>query len=40
MGMKRDFAWSDGSTMQCAGDVLLSCTLGFVYGFCEPMSLQ
>ena len=27
VGLERDFAWGDGRTMQCAGDVLLSCTL-------------
>ena len=26
-GQKRDFAQGDGHTMQCADDVLLSCTL-------------
>ena len=27
-GIERNFAWSDGRTMQCADDVLLSCGLG------------
>ena len=27
MGMEGDFAWGDGCTMQCAGDILLSHTL-------------
>ena len=27
MGMGRDFTLGDGHMMQCAGDVLLSCTL-------------
>ena len=27
MRMERDFTWGDKCTMQCAGDVLSSCTL-------------
>ena len=27
IGIERDFAWADGNMMQCADDVLLSCTL-------------
>ena len=27
MGTERDCAWGDGRMMQCADDVLLSCTL-------------
>lgn len=32
METQRDLAWGDGRTMQCANDVLLSCT-GHLYGF-------
>ena len=27
MGTERDFVWGNGHMMQCADDVLLSCTL-------------
>ena len=39
MGTERVFAWSDDGMMQCADDVVLSCTLQLCIGF-EPMSLQ
>ena len=37
MGIERDSSWGDGHIMQCADDVLLSCT---PLRFCELMSHQ
>lgn len=40
MGKESDFAWDDGCMMQCAEEVLLSCTVETCLGFVNQCNLN